>query len=111
MLRRLLECIGEPDQSRFAERSSREGDTGWRRIDHWGGWRHEAAGHCDARVAGFRGNAGAAVPREERSEEHTSELQSQSNLVCRLLLEKKQICADTKGELNNEHPTVINGLR
>src|SRR2546430_12325686 len=32
--------------------------------------------------------------REEitkRSEEHTSELQSQSNLVCRLLLEKKNI--------------------
>src|SRR5438270_5326599 len=26
----------------------------------------------------------------ERSEEHTSELQSQSNLVCRLLLEKKK---------------------
>src|SRR2546430_7768523 len=28
-------------------------------------------------------------PAEQRSEEHTSELQSQSNLVCRLLLEKK----------------------
>src|SRR2546430_12236242 len=28
---------------------------------------------------------------ERRSEEHTSELQSQSNLVCRLLLEKKNI--------------------
>src|SRR2546430_13634285 len=28
-----------------------------------------------------------------RSEEHTSELQSQSNLVCRLLLEKKKIAA------------------
>src|SRR2546430_12152868 len=28
--------------------------------------------------------------REHRSEEHTSELQSQSNLVCRLLLEKKK---------------------
>src|SRR2546430_8122526 len=28
--------------------------------------------------------------RSERSEEHTSELQSQSNLVCRLLLEKKK---------------------
>src|SRR5256886_9133028 len=28
-------------------------------------------------------------PAEYRSEEHTSELQSQSNLVCRLLLEKK----------------------
>src|SRR2546430_7641677 len=27
--------------------------------------------------------------RSDRSEEHTSELQSQSNLVCRLLLEKK----------------------
>src|SRR5688572_31337140 len=32
-------------------------------------------------------HSGAA---EERSEEHTSELQSQSNLVCRLLLEKKK---------------------
>src|SRR2546430_3059031 len=31
----------------------------------------------------------------ERSEEHTSELQSQSNLVCRLLLEKKKQCART----------------
>src|SRR2546430_6456736 len=28
--------------------------------------------------------------RNARSEEHTSELQSQSNLVCRLLLEKKK---------------------
>src|SRR2546430_10031334 len=28
--------------------------------------------------------------RLDRSEEHTSELQSQSNLVCRLLLEKKK---------------------
>src|SRR2546430_6487383 len=29
-------------------------------------------------------------PLDPRSEEHTSELQSQSNLVCRLLLEKKK---------------------
>src|SRR5690554_7782199 len=29
-------------------------------------------------------------PREERSEEHTSELQSRPHLVCRLLLEKKK---------------------
>src|SRR2546430_12076003 len=34
------------------------------------------------------GTAGLQV--QERSEEHTSELQSQSNLVCRLLLEKKK---------------------
>src|SRR5688572_31415404 len=45
------------------------------------------------------GNPGVTMPRFEatdvyayfqRSEEHTSELQSQSNLVCRLLLEKKK---------------------
>src|SRR5688572_8910397 len=35
---------------------------------------------------------------EGRSEEHTSELQSQSNLVCRLLLEKKK-----KSHYNNLH--------
>src|SRR2546430_7424083 len=40
---------------------------------------------------------GARCPRSRRccgsrrSEEHTSELQSQSNLVCRLLLEKKKL--------------------
>src|SRR2546430_9698616 len=33
---------------------------------------------------------GAAQQGPPRSEEHTSELQSQSNLVCRLLLEKKK---------------------
>src|SRR5438270_13784276 len=32
---------------------------------------------------------------KKRSEEHTSELQSQSNLVCRLLLEKKKTIHDT----------------
>src|SRR2546430_7869171 len=32
----------------------------------------------------------APARRAHRSEEHTSELQSQSNLVCRLLLEKKK---------------------
>src|SRR2546427_5249304 len=32
----------------------------------------------------------AGSGRGDRSEEHTSELQSQSNLVCRLLLEKKK---------------------
>src|SRR5688572_31879075 len=37
--------------------------------------------------AAARGRRRTRLPR--RSEEHTSELQSQSNLVCRLLLEKK----------------------
>src|SRR5688572_31870373 len=34
----------------------------------------------------------------KRSEEHTSELQSQSNLVCRLLLEKKNNTTPTKND-------------
>src|SRR5688572_31615388 len=36
--------------------------------------------------------------RWRRSEEHTSELQSQSNLVCRLLLEKKKQVEPTREE-------------
>src|SRR2546427_9530494 len=37
----------------------------------------------------------------QRSEEHTSELQSQSNLVCRLLLEKKKVPATNATQLND----------
>src|SRR2546426_6628817 len=36
------------------------------------------------------GNTVLVVEHDERSEEHTSELQSPCNLVCRLLLEKKK---------------------
>src|SRR5688572_32421653 len=39
---------------------------------------------------GWRVSPEAVLPLPGRSEEHTSELQSQSNLVCRLLLEKKK---------------------
>src|SRR5256886_6956525 len=48
--------------------------------------------HCHDPAPARRGGCGevAARPLPERSEEHTSELQSQSNLVCRLLLEKKK---------------------
>src|SRR2546428_1347966 len=42
--------------------------------------------------------AGCRLPK--RSEEHTSELQSRSDLVCRLLLEKKKT---KKQSLNNSH--------
>src|SRR2546427_9575177 len=38
-----------------------------------------------------RGADAPVAGGDDRSEEHTSELQSQSNLVCRLLLEKKKI--------------------
>src|SRR2546427_3730233 len=45
----------------------------------------------DERIGHGALEAGDGGPgREARSEEHTSELQSQSNLVCRLLLEKKK---------------------
>src|SRR2546426_9016078 len=39
---------------------------------------------------GFLGPLSLLAPADERSEEHTSELQSPCNLVCRLLLEKKK---------------------
>src|SRR5205085_8621301 len=40
----------------------------------------------------YRAPGGDRWEEKPRSEEHTSELQSQSNLVCRLLLEKKKSC-------------------
>src|SRR2546430_11292415 len=53
-----------------------------------------------------------------RSEEHTSELQSQSNLVCRLLLEKKkklrlsqQIRCPIAGTLLDRDPTQVSRWR
>src|SRR5688572_32207383 len=64
-------------------------------------------------AAGGGGRSGRAIPLPDlaesalsgvaRSEEHTSELQSQSNLVCRLLLEKKK--------RTNHHRHVPPGLR
>src|SRR5256886_9840285 len=42
-----------------------------------------------------------------RSEEHTSELQSQSNLVCRLLLEKKKKYDTKRVSYSSSHYTTI----
>src|SRR2546430_652175 len=42
-----------------------------------------------SRCRDLSGSLGRKFTQPWRSEEHTSELQSQSNLVCRLLLEKK----------------------
>src|SRR2546426_8689426 len=48
-------------------------------------------GRCAAPGAGQEGRqAGRGAVSARRSEEHTSELQSPCNLVCRLLLEKKK---------------------
>src|SRR2546430_7214075 len=57
---------------------------------------------------GFSSRKAAAAARctspSPRSEEHTSELQSQSNLVCRLLLEKKKKILRTI--FNKRSPTL-----
>src|SRR5688572_32055129 len=55
---------------------------------------------------GVKRNPGRCYKRRRpprRSEEHTSELQSQSNLVCRLLLEKKKIKNTNVKSLLTEH--------
>src|SRR2546427_1386274 len=53
---------------------------------------------CDWAKDLFRQGSVRPVPYDwNRSEEHTSELQSQSNLVCRLLLEKKKKKVDPRG--------------
>src|SRR2546430_3718495 len=54
----------------------------------------------DKTYRGSSDEAGNLWDWKHRSEEHTSELQSQSNLVCRLLLEKKK-----KKKKYNPRPT------
>src|SRR6478672_13456192 len=51
-------------------------------------------GRCAA-PPGSRSLRPPPVAPPRRSEEHTSELQSRSDLVCRLLLEKKKIYSDS----------------
>src|SRR5260221_14579487 len=55
-------------------------------------FRSAAQGAIDALQHVVTGSVRLSIPTGlgERSEEHTSELQSHSDLVCRLLLEKKQ---------------------
>src|SRR5260370_8686913 len=45
-----------------------------------------------------------------RSEEHTSELQSHLNLVCRLLLEKKKVAAHTRTYLSVSHKQQLRSI-
>src|SRR5437016_12138600 len=57
----------------------------------------------DTQVA-LRGSADHLVVVDLRSEEHTSELQSLTNLVCRLLLEKKKKKKNINKTSNKTHP-------
>src|SRR2546426_1644627 len=63
-----------------------------RRADHLRHVAHVAVGRTEARLAHAQRALLVGPPHigELRSEEHTSELQSPCNLVCRLLLEKKK---------------------
>src|SRR5205085_11203593 len=67
-----------PDGSKIAFESNRDGN--------YEIYEMNADGSDQKRIT----DNGANDQFAERSEEHTSELQSQSNLVCRLLLEKKK---------------------
>src|SRR2546430_17610927 len=65
-----------PISRRYRSRATYAGRRPWKKTSVWS---------LALRPAGRGKSRGAP-----RSEEHTSELQSQSNLVCRLLLEKKK---------------------
>src|SRR2546427_6840789 len=78
--------------------------TLFRSIADWG----RNYGSAIAHALGFTHNTPCASTLHTifgrlRSEEHTSELQSQSNLVCRLLLEKKKKTKDT----NTQHKQCV----
>src|SRR5438874_4748826 len=62
--------------------------------------RDVVAGHLERRLLGEPTNGIHMLSGRQRSEEHTSELQSRRDLVCRLLLEKKK----------NQHHNQICGL-
>src|SRR5438309_4880273 len=66
-----------------------------------------ALGHANGSRRGKRILSKEARERiAERSEEHTSELQSQFHLVCRLLLEKKKDKKNTNGHSQTPSPTI-----
>src|SRR5258706_8577192 len=61
-----------------------------------------ASGHVSRRLRPIPPEAARNVTGG-RSEEHTSELQSLTNLVCRLLLEKKKTTNTSMGSANPHH--------
>src|SRR5260370_21000783 len=74
----------------------------------WSGQQHRPGSFSGAGGCSWRWSSrdGQTVGALKRSEEHTSELQSHLNLVCRLLLEKKkQHCTCTT--LLHSHDTLI----
>src|SRR5438105_9400098 len=70
-------------------------------------------GHAHRQLGHRAGQRGVLVPVDRvagpvvRSEEHTSELQSRVDLVCRLLLEKKKKIKDNTCTLFNKRETIM----
>src|SRR2546430_12787162 len=78
-----------PPQSSYGQRTRSQSNRNRRRTVGWG-------------------KAQCLSLRSLRSEQHTSELQSQSNLVCRLLLEKKKTTFDLPTTDDSTHnPTYV----
>src|SRR5690242_21063605 len=65
---------------------------------------------CQPFLLPGNGHTSSSRPRF-RSEEHTSELQSHVNLVCRLLLEKKNKPTTTRGPLHHFPTARLSGMR
>src|SRR2546427_8007824 len=80
---------GARTRGRLPRRAHRPDRAGSRRSVAWLG-AGEPRRSGDERARAARGGGRRVRDPPVRSEEHTSELQSQSNLVCRLLLEKKK---------------------
>src|SRR2546430_13198335 len=91
MIRRPPRSTLFPYTTLFRSRPLRSGNSAWNSaISRWPYCRYRSRKRLEHAV--------------ERSEEHTSELQSQSNLVCRLLLEKKK---QKQTSVTNSLPTDI----
>src|SRR2546427_5863714 len=87
-------CCMPVSSRSWVERLARKPDRRARRRDS------TLSGRCPIRLSQRGG--WSFLKETWRSEEHTSELQSQSNLVCRLLLEKKkeQLCQSVVREIS-----------
>src|SRR5262249_57321657 len=92
-----------PFGSRFARQARRRGSCCSRPRQNSGKWtrrvaRHPTESSVTRPVDAQSVTANSSMPR---SEEHTSELQSLTNLVCRLLLEKKKNKKNRQSELQD----------
>src|SRR5256885_9507776 len=87
-----------PHTTLFQSRIPRLAIATSRDLIHWTKRGPALAAAGGGKYRDLESKSGAIVARVEgdrviaRSEEHTSELQSPCNLVCRLLLEKKNMC-------------------